>query len=508
MRGVRRQPGDANRTAVRSVFLLPVILCLSAPAAASYAIYVGRNLTEDGSVYLAGSGDEVSSHWLEIVPARDHPPGAAIPVGVDGTANMPGELIEIPQAPYTLRYITMNYSEFEGFPPPLTNGGLNEKNVAARDVWSDSRQELVAMTPNPQRGPNYSDLSRIVMERATSARDAVEIVGKLIDEYGYSTYGGNSHLFADAEEGWVLLDFAGGQGLWVAERLGPDDVRMSYPGYIGEIPLDFRDHPDFMGSDNFISFAVEQGWYDPDSGAPFNVTEVYGTPEIRWPRREVEAELRAAAPISLREMLDIVRDRRFSKDSTGYGQVAVLRGGLPPQLRTVWIAATGSVTTPFVPYRIGVQRVVPEYGKHRYLTKGEATRFVTRDWQIQEATEYAYRTFKRLMYFTCDHADEFLPEVVDAITAFENRLIGEQPSVEETALALMEAARSDLAAAYLTDYSSDAALEALRLGNALLGSIEVRTRLIFGLRAPETAELSRLDYQMVTCRDERTTPPN
>ena len=41
----------------------------------------------------------------------------------------------------------------------------------------------------------------------------------------------------------------------------------------------------------------------------------------------------------------------------------------------MWVAATGSVTAPFVPYRIGVQSIPPEFGKHRYLTKGEATRF-------------------------------------------------------------------------------------------------------------------------------------
>ena len=66
----------------------------------------------------------------------------------------------------------MSYSEYEGFPPPLTNGGLNEHGVAARDVWSDSRPELVEMTPRPQRGVSYSDLSRIVLERASSAREA------------------------------------------------------------------------------------------------------------------------------------------------------------------------------------------------------------------------------------------------------------------------------------------------------------------------------------------------
>lgn len=199
----------------------------------SIAIYVGRNLTADSSVLLGGFGHEPSSHWYEITPRRRFARGTRIEVGITGDARIPGRRMTIPQVTETARFITTNYSEFAGFPPPLTNGGLNEHRVAARDVWSPSRQELRDMTPVPQTGLSYSDLSRIVMERATSARDAAEIVGRLIDEYGYATYGGNSHLFADPEEGWALIDYAGGQGLWAAERLGPDEVRVLYPGHIG-----------------------------------------------------------------------------------------------------------------------------------------------------------------------------------------------------------------------------------------------------------------------------------
>ncbi len=477
--------------------LAGLLLIGSMTANASYSIYVGKNLTEDGSVLIGGSGDEVSSHWLEVVAAASYPAGTMIKVGVDDTANMPGQFIEIPQADQTFRYLTMNYSDYEGFPPPITNGGMNEHNVAGRDVWSTSRAELVEMTPNPQTGPSYSDLSRIAMERATSAREAVEIIGALIDEYGYSTYGGNSHMFADENEGWVLLNFAGGQGLWIAERLGPDEVRVSYPGAIGDIPLDFQESADYMGSGNFIQFAIEQGWFDPNSGEPFNVTEIYGAEEARYPRDTLEEELRQAAPISLRQMLNVVRDPRMSKDTTGYGQVAHLRPGIRPENRTLWVAAPGSVTTPFVPYRLGVQSIPPEFGKHRYLTKGEATRFVTKDWQIQEATEFAGRTFKRLMYFTCDRKDKFLPEVTEAITAFEDQLIADQASIEQTSNTLFDSGEEELALKYLTERSHEAAADALALGKALLASIEARTRVLYGLRAPETDEISKLDYNAV-----------
>ena len=487
---------------MRKLLLLHVLMAAtmasltSTPAWASYAIFVGKNLTADGSTLLGGTGDEPSSHWLEIVPRKTYPAGATIRVGVDARANFPGELIEIPQVPETARYLTMNYSEYDGFPPPLTNGGLNEYGVAVRDVWSDSRQELQAMTPKPQHGLNYSDLSRIAMERAHSAREAVEIVGDLIDRYGYATYGGNSHFFADAEEGWVLIDFAGGKGLWIAERVGPNEVRMSYPGYILEIPVDFAKHPDrYRGSKNFISFAVEQGWFDPKSGKPFNVNAVYSTGKGRSPAVQViEGRLRqktAAGKLSLREFMDTVRDPLISGDQNGYGQVAALRAGVPrSDLHMLWVAATGSITAPFVPYWIGNERVLPEYGKHRYLSAGESEGLVTKDFQIQEASQFAYVTFKRLMYYTCDKPEKFLPEVTEALTAFENQSIAATGAVEREASVLFAAGEAGLARGTLTNYSNQRAMDALRLGEALLGSIEARHRLLYGYRAPKGEQMS------------------
>ena len=178
----------------------------------SYAIYVGANLTDDGCAYLAGYGDEPSSHWLELAPRAEHPADATIEVGVTEASLMPGVRIEIPQAAVTSRHLRVDYSYYRGVPAPLTNGGLNEHGVAVRDVWSPSAERLRAMTPADQRGLNYSDLARVVLERARTARDGVELIGELIERHGEATYGGNSHLIADAGEGWVVVEFAGGPG--------------------------------------------------------------------------------------------------------------------------------------------------------------------------------------------------------------------------------------------------------------------------------------------------------
>jgi len=464
----------------------------------SIGFYVGKNLTEDGSVLLGGFGHEPSSHWLEIVPRRQFPEGATTTVGVTERAGYPGELIEIPQARETNKYITSNYSEFAGFPAPLTNGGLNEHGVAARDIWSPSSQRLLAYTENPQRGPNYSDLSRIAMERASTAREAVEIVGGLIDEYGYSTYGGNSHLFADKNEGWVLVNYGGSQGLWAAERLGPNETRVSFPGYLNPFPLDYQDHPEeYLASENFIDFAVDQGWFDPEQSDEFDPQEVYGgwqpnnrvvTPTHPWGNNvqgQLERELaEELAPVSLADMMAYVRDPRWSHDRSGYGHVARLRSVKHPDLNALWTAVTGAVTTPYVPIYIGANDVPPEYKQHRYLTHDAASTHIAADYAPLEATRYAPRTFKRLMYHTCEHPRTFLKPVTSDIERFEQQLLAEQRSVETQALARYRAGRDAEARRGLTQYVSTRLLDALDLGEELVEDVEAQTRQRWGIRMP------------------------
>src|SRR5262245_49555910 len=105
-----RENGRPRKTLMIAISVAVFTLVWHSVVFASYGIYVGKNFTADASVFLAGYGDEPSSHWLEIVPRRDYPPNASIKVGGTAAARYPGVLIEIPQVAQTLRYITMNYS--------------------------------------------------------------------------------------------------------------------------------------------------------------------------------------------------------------------------------------------------------------------------------------------------------------------------------------------------------------------------------------------------------------
>lgn len=470
----------------------------------SIAFYIGKNRTASGHTILGGFGHEPSSHWLEVVPRQQHPAGSMITVGATEAAEMPGVLTEIPQVGETARYITSNYSEFAGFPAPLTNGGLNEHGVAARDVWSNSREELWDMTPTDQTGPSYSDLSRIAMERATSARDAVDILGELIDEHGFTTYGGNSHLFADENEGWVFVEFSGGAGLWAAERLSADDIRVSYPGYIQDFPVDAvgGDNPDYVSSPNLLDVATEQGWWTP-GGDSINLQEVYGQdfptasfdvgvtadPTDPSPYRNpvsLEAELESMDALTLQDAMRLVRDPRWSDDRSGYGQVAELRDDITdPALRTLWVAPTASVTAPYIPVMIGTDDVPVQYSQHRYLTAGASASYLAPEYAEQEATEYATQTYKRLMYATCSRPEEYLAEVTDAFEGIEATWLSEHDEAIAEAEKLYADGDAEAGARVLTALTHETALDGLALGGYLLDDILARSEADGGLRVPD-----------------------
>jgi dipeptidase len=481
--------------------LLIAVLYFTHTCSASYAFYVGKSLTHDGSVMLGGTGEEVSSHWLEMFPARNHDADETITVGVTEDASMPGRLINISQASHTFRYISIEYSDFEGFPAPLTNGGVNEKGVAVRDVWAQNRDDLIAMTPNPQTGLQYSDLARIILERASTAREGVQIIGQLIAEYGYADYGGNSHLIADANEGWVVWEMSGGQKLWAAERLGDDDVRVLYPGYIEDFPLNFANHSDYMGSPNIVSFAIEHGYWSPNStDQRFNIFKAYGVQGANYTARNggfkymsqaaLEDATRTMAPVTEQDLIARVRDFRISDDEAGYGKVVSLHASMDPDLIRMWIAPTSSVTAPFVPWWLGVTSIPPEFGQHRYLTKDAASTFLDVDFQFQEATQFVGRVFKQVLYYTCSDPDAFLPIVQSMLAGFENASFTDVEWVQKSAEMLVRQGMRSEALDLVGFYAHARAEKALGLGRTIVDALDTWVKMTGRYRGPSGSKIN------------------
>jgi len=465
----------------------------------SYGIYIGRNHCADGHGWLAGYGDEPSSHWLEIVPRTHHAPDAVIEVGVSAQSDLPGQRSTIPQVAQTFRHLRVSYSHYLGVPAPITNGGLNEHGVAVRDIWSPSCQALIDRTPPDQRGPNYSDLARLVLERARTARDGVELIATLIQEHGYSCYGGNSHIIADPDEAWVVIEFAGAQKLWVAERLGPDSIRASRPGHIGIIPHTPDD--DFLFPAHFIPFAVEQRWYDPAQG-PFDVNAVYGDGKGRWDGVawiEEEMRQRAARPekIGLQDVIWAIATERLTGDTAGYGQLVPLTHPRHDALRVMWHAPVGPVTAPLVPVFMGMTGVPLEYGIHRYLTSGESARFldmrhgerkdsVSHVAQGAEVTRSAFAVNKRLMHLAFQMQEPLLREIHDHCRRTEQRFASDLSDVLRSAEVLLNHGEDRLARRLLSVQAESWLLQALQDATALADAAERRVRARGALNLTDT----------------------
>ena len=455
----------------------------------SYGLYIGKNLTANGHAWLAGYGDEPSSHWLEIVPEKKYKPKERISVGVTEHADMPGKLIKIPQAPKTYRHIRVSYSYYLGAPAPLTNGGLNEHGVAVRDIWSTSRKELIAMTPKKQTGLNYSDFARIVLERAKSARQAVNIVANLIKKYGESTYGGNSHIFADSNEAWVMIQFAGGVGLWVAERLGPDSIRASRPGYIEKIPIKQKNNSNYLFSDNLIKFCKDKKWY---SKGPFNVNKILGDGKgrwegVQWIEEKIKKLSKRPEKISLEDVMWAIRTPKLTGDTAGYGQIVPLLNPSYNDLRMLWHSPIGAVAAPFSPIFIGQTTVPEEFMKHRYLTVGESHRFsderkknikdsISSVSQGVESTISAVYECKRLLYLILQNEKLFYSIAKKIFDIREKKLIDKTTEILKISKILLKKNEKNISEKVLNAFSSYKLREGLKLVQKLSKSMEFHIR--------------------------------
>jgi dipeptidase len=245
---------------------------------------VGRKAMADGTTVITHNDDSsVANFPLRIVPAADWPEGATRKIVANSHILEGGNVLgEMPQVKHTFRYFMSRYSF------------MNEKGVAIAestfgiDASTDLGKKVhdVMYTKNDGIADCWL-LQDVALERASTAREAVQIMGKIVDEFGFLTEtggGGETMTITDGIETWVA-EFYGGN-IWAAVRIPEDHVFVAANcARIGEINL--ADTANVMASAKIVSFAVEKGWYDPKAGKPLVVHRVYAPDEpVTSSRRE------------------------------------------------------------------------------------------------------------------------------------------------------------------------------------------------------------------------------
>ena len=129
---------------------------------------------------------------------------------------------------------------------------------------------------NKQGIIDYGSLIYIALERARTAREAIQIMVSLVDEYGYASEG-ESFSIADTQEAWVMDLIGKGEGskgmLWVARRI-PDGYICAHANQarISRFPLD--DPENCLYAPDVISFAREKGWFSGED-SEFSFCDAY-----------------------------------------------------------------------------------------------------------------------------------------------------------------------------------------------------------------------------------------
>ena len=240
-------------------------------------ILVGKRATADGSV-LHGHNEDMgftAVGRLWSVPAASHEQGKKIQV--------PYVALDLPAS--TLRYWASGNaygssglgiaSETRPYDSVLV--GMNELGVTMSCNWMYSKEDNL-----PGEGVRRYAMRQLILERAKTARDAVKLVGDLIDAYGQADWGGLTYCLADPGEAWIVETTSKN---WVARRVKDDEVLVVANRFtIGE---EFD-----SASAALISTAVEKGWHDPSAGK-FNFRKAYGDPARMSSPYDIDRENRA-----------------------------------------------------------------------------------------------------------------------------------------------------------------------------------------------------------------------
>lgn len=246
--------------------LLVLVLCFSAvDAMACTAIYVGSDLTADGTTMFARSEDISNSYnkLFYVSPAGKHTAGEVYN-GCYGFS-------------YTFTKDSYGYTAFSddngsGICPdcnhdyahtPYEAGGTNEKGVTVSATetigCSDAAYEA---DPYTDIGIEEAEITTVLLSEAATAKEGVELLLSIYDSVGCA--GGSGIFIADDQETWYIENATGTQ--YIALKLS-SSMAFAQPNMsiIGLIDLD--DTENVIASKDLIAVAEKAGSYVGDKAA-------------------------------------------------------------------------------------------------------------------------------------------------------------------------------------------------------------------------------------------------
>lgn len=427
------------------------------------------NATARGLTIFAKNSDRLlfSCQPLMFFPRKQWPKGSTVNVG----------RISIPQAAET--YATLGSSPYWcwGY-----EEGINEFGVAIGNegVFTKDLLENLAVQRSGEKlelGPTGMDLLRLGLERGKTAREALDVITGLVEQFGQFGSGmpamgsegayDNSYMIADPNEVWVL-ETSGRR--WSAKKYSEGITSISNR-------LGISDSGDLASSD-LVDYAIEKGWWTSDKKDEFNFEKAYSADTPQEKARNYRAGVRQKCSLGLLEekngeittwwMKRIARDRSTNPsidlDQTASSCVAVLPKD-EEELPVFWWAASTPSSSCYVPFFVHGSRI-PEI----VSTAGTFGKSVVPPREAKQDTfsdKSYWWLFKDLKDKTNIDWAQRNPIVREKFDALEEEFAAGIPDVIQQAVELRNAGNIQGAADVLDEYTAFCVSKAVKKVNEL-----------------------------------------
>ena len=153
-----------------------------------------------------------------------------------------------------------------------TLGNSNEHSLFITETTWGGRPEL----EDPKGGIDYGSLIYITLQRAKTAREAIDIIVELANTYGYAS-SGESFSLIDTEEAWIMELIGKGpedKGIvWVARRI-PDGYVSAHANQARITTFPWNDPENCLYAKDVADVARKFGWFE-GKDEDFSFAEAY-----------------------------------------------------------------------------------------------------------------------------------------------------------------------------------------------------------------------------------------
>ena len=230
---------------MKRAFLMMAVMAMVGSAYACTNFIVGKKASTDGSVICSYNADSYGAYMpLYHFPAARHQKGEMRKV-FDWDSNK--YLGEIAEAEETYNVV----------------GNINEWQVTIGETTYGGREEMVDTTGII----DYGSLIYIALQRSRTAREAIQVMTTLVEQYGYCSEG-ETFTICDPNEAWIMEMQGCGpdrkaskeRTVWVAVRI-PDEAICAHANQSRIGRFDRKDKQNVLYSKNVVKYARQCGWF-------------------------------------------------------------------------------------------------------------------------------------------------------------------------------------------------------------------------------------------------------